>query len=88
MMDLFLPIPMYILWILLIGLTAGWLAGQIMGSKYGTAGDITVGVGGSFIGGFLFPPFGILEYGTFGAIMMATVGAVLLLIMLRTVKYA
>lgn len=87
-MNVFLPIPMYILWLLLIGLTAGWFAWQITESKYGIVGDIAVGVGGSFVGGFLFPPFGIITYGTFGAIMMAAVGATLLLTMLRTLEYA
>ncbi len=40
-------------WIV-VGLIAGWLAGQIMrGSGYGLIGDIVVGVVGALLGGFL-----------------------------------
>ena len=38
---------------LLIGLAAGWLAGEIMKSKRGLLGNLAVGVIGAFIGGFL-----------------------------------
>ena len=42
-----------IAWIVL-GLIAGWLAGQIMrGSGYGVIGDIVLGVLGALIGGWL-----------------------------------
>ena len=42
-----------IAWILL-GLVAGWLAGQVMrGGGYGIIGDIVLGIIGAFVGGFL-----------------------------------
>ena len=42
-----------IAWILL-GLVAGWLAGQVMrGGGYGMVGDIVLGIIGAFVGGFL-----------------------------------
>ena len=43
---------MDLLWFVLIGLVAGWLAGQVMqGGGYGTVGDIVIGVLGAVVGG-------------------------------------
>ena len=78
---------MYILWILIIGALAGWLAGQFMrGSGFGLIGDIVVGIVGSLIGGFLFGLLGIYTYGFVGRVVMATVGAMLLLYLVRKLK--
>jgi uncharacterized membrane protein YeaQ/YmgE (transglycosylase-associated protein family) len=42
-----------IVWIVL-GLVAGWLAGQVMkGGGYGVVGDIVLGIVGALVGGFL-----------------------------------
>jgi uncharacterized membrane protein YeaQ/YmgE (transglycosylase-associated protein family) len=42
-----------LIWFLLIGLVAGWLAGMIMkGSGFGLIGDLIIGVIGAFLGGF------------------------------------
>lgn len=80
---------MDILWFLLIGLIAGWLAGQIMhGGGYGIVGDIVVGIVGSIIGGYLFRLLGITAYGTLGSIIMAVIGAVVLISILRMIKHA
>jgi len=80
---------MDILWLLLIGLIAGWLAGQIMGNGgYGIIGDIIVGIVGSLVGGFLFRLVGITAYGTLGTIIMAVIGAVVLIAGLRILKHA
>ncbi len=74
---------------LVIGLVAGWLAGQIMkGGGYGIIGDIVVGVIGAFIGGWLW---GILHLPGIGpwwltAIISATIGACILLFLLRLIK--
>ncbi len=80
-----LPIfPMSILWLLLVGLIAGWLAGQLVkGSGFGVVGDIVVGIVGALIGGWLAGRFGIATYGLLGEIIMAVVGAVILLFVLR-----
>ena len=44
-----------VVWFLLIGLAAGWLAGQIVkGGGFGVVGDVVVGVIGAILGGFLF----------------------------------
>jgi len=75
---------MSILWLLLIGLIAGWLAGQLVkGSGFGVIGDIVVGIVGSLIGGWLARQFGVATYGLLGEIIMAVIGAVVLLFILR-----
>jgi uncharacterized membrane protein YeaQ/YmgE (transglycosylase-associated protein family) len=75
------------LWFLVIGIVAGWLAGNIMkGGGFGLVGDLVVGVIGSFIGGYLFSFFGFSAYGTIGEIIMATIGAIVLLFVIRLFK--
>lgn len=79
-----------ILIILLVGLVAGWLAGQfVRGGGFGPIGDIVVGVIGAFIGGWLLPKLGVhIAAGVVGAIISATIGAVVLLVILRVVRRA
>lgn len=80
---------MDILWFLLIGLAAGWLAGQIMkrGSP-GLVGDLILGVIGALLGGFLFRLAGITAAGLLGSLITATIGAVVLIYLLRLLKKA
>jgi uncharacterized membrane protein YeaQ/YmgE (transglycosylase-associated protein family) len=78
---------MYLIWILVIGAVAGWLAGQFMrGSGFGLLGDIVVGIVGSLIGGFIFGILGIYTSGLVGRIVMATIGAVVLLYVVRKLR--
>jgi uncharacterized membrane protein YeaQ/YmgE (transglycosylase-associated protein family) len=80
---------MHIVWFLLVGLVAGWLAGKLMkGSGFGVLGDIVIGVIGAFIGGFLFRLVGISAGGTIGSIIVATIGAVILLLIVKALKKA
>ena len=80
---------MDIVWFLLIGLAAGWLAGQFMkGGGFGLVGDLIVGVIGALLGGFLFGLLGISAGGQLGALITATVGAVVLILLLRVIKRA
>ena len=74
--------------ILFVGLVAGWLAGEIMrGYGFGLIGDMLVGIVGAFIGDWLLPRLGIhLGVGIIAAIINATVGAVVLLLLLRLVR--
>jgi uncharacterized membrane protein YeaQ/YmgE (transglycosylase-associated protein family) len=74
--------------ILLVGLVAGWLAGQIVqGTGFGVMGDLAIGVVGAFIGGWLLPQLGIhLGSGIVSAILDATIGAFLLLVIVRLVR--
>lgn len=78
---------MQLLWFVLMGIAAGWLAGQIMkGSSFGLVGDLVVGVIGALLGGFLFGVLGIHAYGLLGSLVTATVGAVILIALLRLIK--
>jgi uncharacterized membrane protein YeaQ/YmgE (transglycosylase-associated protein family) len=75
------------LWFLLIGLAAGWLAGQITkGSSLGLVNDLIVGVIGSFLGGILFWLIGLSATGLLGSLIMATVGAIAFLYLLRVIR--
>ena len=75
------------LWFLLIGIAAGWLAGQIMkGGGFGLVGDLIVGVIGALLGGFLFGLFGLAATGMLGSLVTATVGAVVLIALLRVIN--
>lgn len=72
---------------LVIGAVAGWLAGKFMkGSGFGLVGNIVVGIVGALIGGFVFGLLGINVGGFIGSLVMATVGAVLLLYIVRLLK--
>lgn len=78
-----------LVYFLVIGLVAGWLAGQIMkGRGFGVLGNIVVGVVGAFLGGFLFSAVGLASYGLIGSIITATVGAVVLLFVVGQLKKA
>ena len=75
------------LWFLIIGIVAGWLAGNIVkGGGFGLVGDLVVGVVGAFIGGAVYSFLGFSAYGTIGEIIMATVGAVILLWLIRLIR--
>lgn len=80
----------FIVW-LIIGGIAGWLAGKIMkGSGYGLIGDIIIGIVGGYIGGWLWgalrlPPIGGVWL---GPIIIATVGAMVLIFLVRAVRRA
>lgn len=76
-----------LLWFLLVGLIAGWLAGVLVkGGGFGVIGDIVVGVIGAVIGGFLFGFAGIGAGGLLGSIIVATIGAVILIFLLRLIR--
>jgi uncharacterized membrane protein YeaQ/YmgE (transglycosylase-associated protein family) len=79
-----------LIWFLLIGLIAGWLAGKVMrGGGFGVVGDMIVGVIGALIGGWLFGELGVSTGGgLIGAIITAFVGAVILIFLLRIIRRA
>ncbi len=75
--------------ILVVGLIAGWLAGQIIkGGGYGLIGDIIVGIVGAFVGTWLWGVLALPSIGGFwvNAIIVSTVGAIVLLLLLRLIK--
>ncbi len=60
-----------LIWILLIGAVAGWLAGLVMkGRGFGVFGNIVVGILGAVVGGFLFGMLGIVFWGIFGSLLV------------------
>ena len=79
----------FIAWIV-VGLIAGWLAGQVMkGGGYGTLVDIILGILGGFVGGWVFGALGIWPGGGMvGSIIVAFVGAVILVALSRLLKRA
>jgi uncharacterized membrane protein YeaQ/YmgE (transglycosylase-associated protein family) len=74
--------------IVLVGLVAGWLAGQIVqGTGLGLLGDIVVGIVGAFIGNWLLPQLHIaLGAGILAAILNATIGAIVLLVIIKLIR--
>jgi uncharacterized membrane protein YeaQ/YmgE (transglycosylase-associated protein family) len=74
--------------ILLVGVLAGWLAGKIVrGAGFGIIGDLIFGIVGAFIGNWFLPKLGIhLGTGVINAIINATVGAILLLLLVRVLR--
>jgi uncharacterized membrane protein YeaQ/YmgE (transglycosylase-associated protein family) len=76
-------------WIV-VGLIAGFLAGQVMrGGGYGLIGDIIVGVLGGLLGGWVGTTFLHISAAVNGinleSILVAFCGAILLLIVFRLV---
>lgn len=77
---------MNFVWFCLIGLCAGWLAGVLTkGGGFGLVGNLIVGVIGAILGGVLFGALGIQSSNLLGALVTATVGAVVLLFILSLI---
>ena len=76
------------LYSIVVGLIAGWLAGQVMrGGGYGILIDILLGLVGGVIGGWLFGALGLSAGGgVIGSILVAFVGAVILVAISRAIK--
>ncbi|WP_165074158.1 GlsB/YeaQ/YmgE family stress response membrane protein [Paludisphaera rhizosphaerae] len=73
-----------LVWFLLIGLAAGWLAGQMTkGRDFGAVNNMIVGVLGAILGGFLFGILGLGATNIIGQLLTATVGAVVVLFLLN-----
>jgi len=77
----------FIAWIV-VGLVAGWLAGQLMkGGGYGVVVDIILGILGGIVGGWVFGLLGLSSGGgMIGSIIVAFVAAVILVGITRLLK--
>lgn len=77
-----------LIWWLIIGLIAGFLASVVMrGGGYGIVGDIIAGLVGAFIGGWLFGVLGISAGGgLLGSIIVAFIGACIFIAILRAIS--
>jgi uncharacterized membrane protein YeaQ/YmgE (transglycosylase-associated protein family) len=77
-----------IVWII-IGLIAGWLATQILGGRGGgLLHNLAVGLVGAIVGGLIFSSLAIIPVGFLGALVSATVGAVIFLLIWRAIRRA
>ena len=78
---------MEFLYFLLIGALCGWLAGQIFkGGGFGLLGNIIVGILGGVLGGWLAGQLGIGGGGLLWQIIIAVVGALILLWLISLFK--
>jgi len=77
-----------LIWFLLIGLVAGWLASLLMKSRHGALGYLVIGVIGALLGGWLFGVLGIAAGGLVGSLITAIIGAVVLIFLLRLIRRA
>jgi uncharacterized membrane protein YeaQ/YmgE (transglycosylase-associated protein family) len=73
-----------IAWIV-VGLLAGWLAGLLSHSQgFGCFGNLVIGLIGAAVGGFIFSLFDVRgATGFWGSVAIATVGALILLVLAR-----
>ena len=77
-----------IAWII-IGLVAGWLAAKILNRPHGLVRNLIVGLVGSMVGGFLFEKLDVHVVPDFwGELITATIGAVVLVLIVRAIKRA
>ncbi len=80
---------MSILYAVIIGIIAGWLAGIVVkGRGFGMLGDLVVGIVGAVLGSLVFNVLGIDAYGSFGPLITAFIGAVLFLSLVKAMKHA
>lgn len=81
---------MGLLYWIIVGLIAGWLAGQVMrGGGYGVLADIILGILGGILGGWVFGSLGVWPTaGMLGSIIVAFVGAVILVAITRVLRRA
>ncbi len=69
-----------LLMVIVVGIVAGWLAGKIQkGRGFGLLGDLVIGVLGSVFGSWLFWQLGLYTYGFLGNVIVAVVGALVIL---------
>lgn len=64
---------------LVIGFLAGWVAERTMNRDHGILTNILVGIAGSFVGGTLAGLVGVQFYGFLGSLIVAIVGAIIIL---------
>lgn len=79
-----------LIWWILVGLIAGWLAGKVMkGGGYGVLMDILLGMVGAVVGGWVFDLLGFFSSGgLIPSVLVAFIGAVILIWIARALKHA
>jgi len=79
---------MFLVWMIVVGLIAGWATGKIMkGSGYGVFTDILLGIVGALVGGRLMALLGFYTTGgLIPSIIVAIIGAVVVVAVVRALK--
>ena len=72
--------------LVIVGLCAGWLAGWLTDRRRPPIENLVIGVIGAAIGGFLFRMAGVSAFGLAGSLVSATVGSIVLLFAMRTLR--
>jgi uncharacterized membrane protein YeaQ/YmgE (transglycosylase-associated protein family) len=80
----------WLVWVIIVGLIAGWATGKIMkGSGYGAGVDILLGIAGGIVGGAILRTLGFYSSGgLIPSILVAIFGAVVLVWLVRAIKKA
>ena len=71
---------------LVIGILAGWIAEKVTSSDHGLLTNLLVGIAGSFVGGTLANLLNIEFHGWLGNLIVASLGAVLVLFLWRSIR--
>ena len=71
---------------LIIGILAGWIAEKVTASDHGLLTNLLVGIAGSFVGGTLANVLNVEFYGWLGNLIVASIGAILILWIWRRVR--
>jgi uncharacterized membrane protein YeaQ/YmgE (transglycosylase-associated protein family) len=76
-----------LVWQIVIGILAGFLAGTIMrGKGYGVVVDLALGIAGAILGGIVFSLLGLYSSGIIGQIVVSTFGAILVILIARKIQ--
>lgn len=80
--------PMGIIGWIVVGIIAGWIAEHVTGRRHGLLTNLIVGIIGAFIGGWLASTLNIhfLESALFNNLIIATLGAILLLLIFGMIR--
>ena len=72
------------IWVIVVGAIAGWMGGSFMKvNEYGVRADIAIGIVGAFVAAILLRMIGPAGAGIIASVIVATIGAMILLFTLR-----
>jgi uncharacterized membrane protein YeaQ/YmgE (transglycosylase-associated protein family) len=71
---------------LIIGIVAGYIAEKATASDHGLLTNLLVGIAGSFVGGNLATLLNVEFYGWLGNLIVASIGAILILWIWRAIR--
>jgi uncharacterized membrane protein YeaQ/YmgE (transglycosylase-associated protein family) len=81
------PVVMSWIWVIVIGILAGFLAGKIMrGKGYGMIVDLLLGIVGAVLGGYIFGLLGVGGGRLVWRLLTSLVGALIILFVIRLIK--